>query len=124
VCGRVKDIIFVNGRKYHPQDVEWAVHDLPGVRRGRVVAFGATGHGLPDRVVVVFEPNGTADLDAVTDAMRRRVGDALGLYVDEVVPVPSGAIGRTTSGKVQRAAIRARYERGALVAENENLRAM
>src|SRR5262249_41643441 len=23
VCGRVKDIIIINGRKYHPQDMEW-----------------------------------------------------------------------------------------------------
>ena len=41
VCGRAKDIIIVNGRKYHPQDLEWAVDALAGVRRGRVVAFGA-----------------------------------------------------------------------------------
>jgi fatty-acyl-CoA synthase len=37
VCGRVKDVLIVNGRKYHPQDLEWAVDDLAGVRRGRVV---------------------------------------------------------------------------------------
>ena len=30
VCGRAKDIIIVNGRKYHPQDLEWAVDDLAG----------------------------------------------------------------------------------------------
>ena len=40
VCGRAKDVIIANGRKYHPQDLEWAVDDLAGVRRGRVVAFG------------------------------------------------------------------------------------
>ena len=45
VCGRAKDIIIVNGRKYHPQDLEWAVDALAGVRRGRVVAFGATASG-------------------------------------------------------------------------------
>jgi len=37
------------------------------------------------------------------------------LRVDDVVLVPSGTIGRTTSGKLQRAAIRARYERGTLI---------
>jgi fatty-acyl-CoA synthase len=122
VCGRVKDIIIVNGRKYHPQDLEWAVHDLPGVRRGRVVAFGTVGHGSPDRVVVVFEPSGGKS-DAMTDAIRRRVSDVVGLYVDEVVAVASGAIGRTTSGKVQRAALRDRYERGVLVGDDEGVRA-
>ena len=115
VCGRVKDIIIVNGRKYHPQDLEWAVDDLPGVRRGRVVAFGTTEPGRPDRVVIVVEPSGTVPADALTDAIRRRIGDVFGLYVDEVVLVPSGTVGRTTSGKVQRAATKARYERGELV---------
>ena len=47
VCGRVKDIIIVNGRKYHPQDLEWGVDDLAGVRRGRVVAFGTTSADSP-----------------------------------------------------------------------------
>ena len=123
VCGRLKDIIIVNGRKYHPQDLEWAVHDLPGVRRGRVVAFGATDHGAPDRVIVVVEPSGTVDFGAVSDAIRRRIVDVLGLYVDQIVAVPGGAIDRTTSGKVQRAAMKARYESGALVDESEGLRA-
>jgi fatty-acyl-CoA synthase len=122
VCGRVKDIIIVNGRKYHPQDLEWAVDDLAGVRRGRVVAFGTVEHGRPDRVVIVVEPNGRVSPDLLMDAVRRRVGDLFGLYVDDVALVPSGTVGRTTSGKVQRAATKSRYERGELVDEREGLR--
>src|SRR5262245_18974263 len=110
VCGRAKDIIIVNGRKYYPQDREWAVDDLDGVRRGRVVAFGASAAGRADRVVIVVEPNGTVPGEALTEMIRRQVGDLFGLYVDEVALVPSGTVGRTTSGKVQRAATRARYE--------------
>jgi fatty-acyl-CoA synthase len=115
VCGRVKDIIIVNGRKYHPQDLEWGVEDLAGIRRGRIVAFGAPRHGGPDRVVIVAEPSGTVPSDILSDAIRRRIGDVCGLSVDDVVLVPSGTVARTTSGKVQRAAIKARYERGELV---------
>jgi fatty-acyl-CoA synthase len=110
VCGRAKDIIIANGRKYHPQDLEWAVDDLPGVRRGRVVAFGTSELGRADRVVIVVEPSGTVAGGALVDSIRRRVSDVFGLYVDEVALVPSGTVGRTTSGKVQRAATRARYE--------------
>jgi fatty-acyl-CoA synthase len=117
VCGRVKDIIIVNGRKFHPQDLEWAVAELTGVRRGRVVAFGTTQQGASDRVVIVAEPSGTVSTEALAAAIRRRVGDAFGLYVDDVVSVPSGTIGRTTSGKVQRAATKSRYERGVLVGD-------
>ncbi|HEV2986217.1 MAG TPA: fatty acyl-AMP ligase [Vicinamibacterales bacterium] len=110
VCGRAKDIIIVNGRKYHPQDLEWAVDDLAGVRRGRVVAFGASEPGRADRVVVIVEPSGTVPGEELTESIRRQVSGLFGLYVDEVALVPSGTVGRTTSGKVQRAATRARYE--------------
>jgi hypothetical protein len=48
--------------------------------------------------------------------IRRRVGDCFGLAVADVVFVPSGTIGRTTSGKVQRLAMRTKYERGELAA--------
>ena len=115
VCGRVKDIIIVNGRKYHPQDLEWAVDDLPGVRRGRVVAFGVVEHGRADRVVIVAEPNGTSPRDELVDAIRRRISDLFGLYVDDVALARGGTVERTTSGKVQRTATRALYERGDLI---------
>ena len=110
VCGRAKDVIIANGRKYHPQDLEWAVDDLAGVRRGRVVAFGTAGQGRPDCVVMVVEPNGTVSAATLTEMVRRRVADVFGLYVDEVAIVPSGTVGRTTSGKVQRAATKVRWE--------------
>jgi fatty-acyl-CoA synthase len=115
VCGRVKDIIIVNGRKYHPQDLEWGLEDLSGVRRGRIVAFGAPQDGGPDRVIIVAEPSGTVTSDLLSDAIRRRIADLCGLSVDEVVLVRNGTVARTTSGKVQRAAIKARYEQGELV---------
>jgi fatty-acyl-CoA synthase len=111
VCGRAKEIIIANGRKYHPQDLEWAVDDLDGVRRGRVVAFGVPQPGAGDRVVLVVETSGTATAPTLADPIRRRISDGFGLYVDEIVSVPSGSIGHTTSGKVQRAATKALYER-------------
>ena len=114
VCGRVKDLIIANGRKYHPQDLEWAIDDLAGVRRHRAVAFGVVEPGRADRVVIVAESSGTASSDAVVEAIRKRVGDHFGLYVDDVAVVPGGTVGRTTSGKVQRAAVKAMYERGEL----------
>jgi long chain fatty acid CoA FadD26 len=66
-------------------------------------------------VVIVVEPNGASTADAVIDAVRRRISDLFGLYVGDVALVPGGTVGRTTSGKVQRAATRARYERGELI---------
>ena len=118
VCGRAKDLIIVHGRKYHPQDLEWAVDDVDGVRRGRVAAFGVVEPGRADRVVIVVEPSGAARVELLVDAIRRRIGDRFGLYVDDVAVVPGGTVGRTTSGKVQRAATKERYLRGELAAES------
>lgn len=116
VCGRLKDLIVVNGRKYHPQDLEWGIESLPGLKRGRVVAFGTVQAGEADRVVIVAEPSGTVPAPALMADVRRVIGDLFGLAVSDVALVPSGTIGRTTSGKLRRAAVRARYERGELAA--------
>ena len=118
VCGRVKDLIIVNGRKYHPQDLEWGIADLAGIRRGRVVAFGTTTGVGPDRTVVVAEPSGTVPADELTEAIRRRIVDVCGLVVDDVVLVPGGTVARTTSGKVRRSATKMSYERGDLWSAN------
>jgi fatty-acyl-CoA synthase len=114
VCGRIKDVVVIHGRNYHPQDLEWAVDDLPGIRRGRVVAFGTSRPGVSDRVVIVAEPISSRSTDGLASAIRQRIVDACGLPVDVVLLVEKGTITRTTSGKVQRAAIKARFESGAL----------
>lgn len=112
VCGRVKDLIIANGRKIYPQDLEWGVDELSGVRRGRTVAFGTADAAGRDRLVMIVEPNGTVEAVQLAAGVRRRVADLYGLVVDDVVVAPGGTVGRTSSGKVQRAITRARYERG------------
>jgi len=64
--------------------------------------------------VIVVEPSGTVSSDLLVDTIRREIRDLFGLYVDEIAIVRSGTVGRTTSGKVQRAATKARYESGEL----------
>jgi acyl-CoA synthetase (AMP-forming)/AMP-acid ligase II len=78
------------------------------------VAFGAAENGRADRVVIVVEPSGTVPSDVLAETIRRRISDLFGLYVDDVALVPRGTVARTTSGKVQRAATKARYEKGEL----------
>ncbi len=114
VCGRSKDTIVLNGRKYHPQDLEWAVEELPGIRRGRVAAFATSRPESDDRVVVIAESSGTMPEARLKDAIRRRIVDVCGLHVDDIVLVGAGTISRTTSGKVQRSAAKALYESGDL----------
>src|SRR5262249_48861856 len=39
ITGRQKDIIILNGRNYDPQSIEWVAAEVPGIRKGNVVAF-------------------------------------------------------------------------------------
>ena len=119
VCGRRKEMIIVGGRNYFPQDIERVVYEVPGIRAGGVAAFAATAPGRPDRAVVVIETRGPVSAEALKAEVRRRVLQATGLAVDEIVLAPNGTIDRTTSGKLRRAELRERYAAGTLVAPRE-----
>jgi acyl-CoA synthetase (AMP-forming)/AMP-acid ligase II len=89
----------------------------PRVSPGRVAAFGVE-HGGEERLVVVQEVRAVdaAGLDVARAAgdVREAVTERHGVRVDAVVFVKAGAIPRTSSGKVRRAACRASYLANAL----------
>jgi fatty-acyl-CoA synthase len=134
ICGRSKEVVIINGRNYYPQDMEWAASTVPGVRKGNVIAFGARDPSGKDsdreRVVVAFEVDGNAGVDLqsagpIAVAVRRAVQEGVGLTLDDAIPLPAGAIPKTSSGKLQRARARALYEAGELrqlVSRNDGTR--
>jgi fatty-acyl-CoA synthase len=118
ICGRSKEVIIVNGRNYYPQDMEWEASRVEGVRKGNVIAFGTMKptHDR-ERVVVVLEtsvPEGPTR-DTLKGEVRRVVQQAMGLTIDDVVPVDAGVLPKTSSGKLQRAKTRELYETGDLL---------
>lgn len=118
ICGRSKEVIIVNGRNYYPQDLEWEAGKVEGVRKGNVVAFGTLKpHNDRERVVITFETVVTdeAPLQALKGEVRRVVQQALGLTVDDVVPLAPGLLPKTSSGKLQRSKTREFYETGTLL---------
>jgi fatty-acyl-CoA synthase len=118
ICGRSKEVIIVNGRNYYPQDLEWEASRVEGVRKGNVIAFGTMKpHNDRERVIIVFETTVQGDIARATlkGEVRRVVQQALGLTVDDIVPVASGVLPKTSSGKLQRAATRTLYEHGELL---------
>ena len=88
---------------------------MTGVRRGSVVAFGLNPVGGPERVVIVAESRGRIDAEQIRAGISRAVQESCGLTVHEVVVVPRGSLPKTTSGKLQRARVKERYERGELL---------
>lgn len=112
VCGRVKDIIIVRGRNYYPSDIEWAISELPGVRRGNVVAFGVEVSG--DEQLIVCCEGAAADAAALKEAATACVAEQFGLTVHEVVVAPLATLPRTSSGKPQRRKTKQMYVDGSL----------
>lgn len=104
VTGRAKDMVILMGRNYYPEDFEWAAGRVPGVRRGRCVAFAAEGE---ERIVLLVEPAAVdTDSEDLRLRVRRAVADAVGVKPAEVIVVSPDTIEKTTSGKLRRAAMR------------------
>jgi len=110
ICGRLKDIIIIRGRNFYPNDIEWVASELPGVRRGNVVAFGVTvdakGHfvedGTGEEQLVVCAEAFSGDADKLVEEIQKAVTEQIGIAVWKVAMVPQGALPRTSSGKPQR----------------------
>ncbi|MBK1643127.1 acyl-phosphate glycerol 3-phosphate acyltransferase [Thiocapsa imhoffii] len=117
LSGRVKDLIIRGGRNLYPYEVEQALGEIAGVRKGCVVAFAAEDPELgSERLVILAEtkvrdPEHRADL---TRRLRERATEVLGIPPDILLLVPPRAVLKTSSGKLRRAATRERYLAGRL----------
>ncbi|MEJ8826976.1 AMP-binding protein [Variovorax humicola] len=112
ITGRVKDIVIRAGRNLYPQEIEDAVGQVEGIRKGCVAVFGspdvATG---TERLVVLAEARpATADEPRLRQAVARAVIDTIGEPPDDVVLAPPHTVLKTSSGKIRRSACRALYE--------------
>ena len=105
ITGRSKDIIIVNGQNYYPHDIEEIAADVEGLDLGKVVVAGTRTHESQTEELLVFAMF-KRDLDTfkiLANKVTARIGEHTGLEVDHVIPVRK--IPKTTSGKIQRAAM-------------------
>lgn len=116
VTGRTKDLIIVGGRNIWPQDLEWTVERVKGVRAGDVAAFAVTGEDDRERVVIVVECRRTepAMQAELRQAVRAAVQRSAGVECEIVLAAPR-SLTFTTSGKLSRAAARENYLTGRIV---------
>jgi acyl-CoA synthetase (AMP-forming)/AMP-acid ligase II len=104
--GRKSDLIIVGGRKFYPNDVEHLVNEIPGVKEGRVVAFGVLKEEKGTEDVVVLAESAEHDNRSVAQRLRKeiksRVLQRLDCQVDHAVILPPQSLIKTTSGKIAR----------------------
>jgi acyl carrier protein len=117
LTGRAKDVIIRGGHNIYPYELEDAVGEIPGVRKGCVAVLGVRDpQTQTERLVVVAETreSDAARREALRNDVNRRAIELIGTPADEVVLAPPQSVLKTSSGKIRRSATRAAYERGAL----------
>lgn len=118
VTGRIKDLIVKGGRKYHPQDIEDAAQTVAGIRAGCVVAFAVPDDRGSESMVVLCETREAKKRhDELRKAVTAAVFDEIGTSPDRVMMMRPRSLLKTSSGKLRRAEMRARYMAG-----NEEIR--
>jgi acyl-CoA synthetase (AMP-forming)/AMP-acid ligase II len=118
VTGRCKDLLIVNGRNLYPQDIEEFVQEVhPAVAGSRGVAV-AVDVNDSERLLLIqaVKPEllGDTSYEELAAAVKSAVARAFEMSGPVVVFVSRAGIHLTTSGKVQRASMRAAFMAGQL----------
>lgn len=107
VCGRVKDVIIMGGRNIYPTDIERAALRVAGVRPGNAVAVRLDAGQKRESFAVVVESNDFQNPEQVK-RMEREIVHAVvsevGARPRTVAVLGPGALPKTSSGKLRRAA--------------------
>ncbi|HVF36896.1 MAG TPA: fatty acyl-AMP ligase [Sphingomicrobium sp.] len=113
IVGRAKDMIILNGKNHWPQDIEWAVEQLPGFKSGDIAAFAITGPSGEETpaVLVHCRVSDAQERSRLRDDIKERVRAITGISpVVELIPPRS--LPRTSSGKLSRTKARNLYLSG------------
>jgi len=113
IVGRAKDMIIVNGRNHWPQDIEWAVEQLPGFKAGDIAAFAITTPGGEETPAVLVQCRSSDETERqrLREEIRERVRSVTGMNC-VIELIPPRTLPRTSSGKLSRAKARNLYLNG------------
>ncbi|MCW9058067.1 MAG: AMP-binding protein [Gammaproteobacteria bacterium] len=115
LTGRSKDIIIRAGRNLYPHELEEAVGELAGVRRGRVAVFGSRPASAgTEQLVILAETRlkEAGEREALRERIQELAVDLSGDPADDIVLAPPNTVLKTSSGKVRRSACRELYKLG------------
>ena len=116
IVGRAKDMIIINGRNHWPQDIEWAVEQLPGFKSGDIAAFAITGPSGEETpaVLVHCRVSDPGERGRLRDDISERVRAITGIS-PVVELIPPRTLPRTSSGKLSRTKARNLYLSGEII---------
>jgi acyl-CoA synthetase (AMP-forming)/AMP-acid ligase II len=112
VFGRLKEIVIVNGKNIFVHDVEALLAAVPGLRAGRIVAFGLDGDqtGSEELIVVAeHDPGAGVAIPECRAAVSRHLADTLLVTPRDVRILAGSWLVKSSSGKISRDENRRRY---------------
>ncbi|MFN3232579.1 MAG: fatty acyl-AMP ligase [Alphaproteobacteria bacterium] len=115
IIGRAKDLIILNGRNHWPQDIEWTVEQVDGLRSGDCAAISVPGHA-DEEVAMILVQARISDMDerrALVAEIKQRLQKEVGIAC-RVTLVKPRSLPRTSSGKLSRSKARDKYLAGDL----------
>ncbi|MEN8304112.1 MAG: 1-acyl-sn-glycerol-3-phosphate acyltransferase, partial [Campylobacterota bacterium] len=115
ITGRIKDIIIRGGRNIYPDELEKAISNIEGIRKGCVAVFGSTDTKTATERLIVLAESRSEEPDEqmkLRAEINELATDLIGTPLDEIVLAPPGSVLKTSSGKIRRDASRQMYENG------------
>ncbi|MCW5231590.1 AMP-binding protein [Verminephrobacter eiseniae] len=114
ISGRTKDLITRAGLNISPHHAEQVIERELALRPGSVAVFSVLDMRLAkERVHALIASRGSDDVQAHRLRIARAVVDETGLQLDVIEFVASAELPKTTSGKIQRSALRRLYSQPA-----------
>jgi len=113
VTGRIKDLIIIRGRNHYPQDIELTAEaSHPALRPGCSASFAVAGEET-ERVILVTELNrewrNSVSMKEVAESVRQAILSEHEIDISAIVFIRPGSLPKTSSGKIQRSAIRSAF---------------
>ena len=117
IVGRAKDMMIVNGRNVWPQDIEWTVEHIDGLKSGDGAAILLTDTDGFERATILVQcrPTDPVERAKLVVEVGTRVQEAVGIAC-AVILVPARSLPKTTSGKLARGRAKAMFMAGEIVA--------
>ena len=114
ITGREKDVIIINGVNYYSHEIEAAAEEVEGVDVSYVAACAVRQAGsATDQVAIFFSATVPAERQPeLARHVRVAVLRKTGVNPHHLIPVRREDIPKTSIGKIQRAELRQRFERG------------
>ncbi|MCY7732830.1 amino acid adenylation domain-containing protein [Bacillus safensis] len=115
LTGREKDMIIINGKNYHNYEIEVIAEEVPGVETSFVAACSARMEAsASDELILFFTPKlyEPSYIMRASQNIKSQIATKMGLSASRVIPVQKHAFPKTSSGKIERAQLKKRWQEG------------